>query len=326
MSKTLNPTFAKLVQILNDGEYHDGTSLGMTLGVSRSAVWKAIKKLQSYQVKLSVIKGKGYALLEPLTLLDVNSIMSQVRHRAIGLYLFESVTSTNTVIKSIQSSDLIKVCLAEQQTQGRGRMGREWFSPFGKNIYFSCSYPFHKDVGELSGLSLVMSLAVIKTLNQQGVRKGLFVKWPNDLLYENKKIAGSLIEIQAETHGMCHAVIGVGINVNLLQDEGCQSISRPWTSISEILKSHIDRNTLCASLMNHLIDYLQRFDQEGFVPFIKEWQQVDCLVGQWITLKHVNETFVGRVRGINSDGHLLLEREDGEIQAFSSGDTSLHLE
>jgi len=320
VNKKLGENLVKLVSLLNDGQYHDGTTIGHELHMTRSAVWKLIKKLKSYHIKLDSIKGKGYALVEPLILLDIQRIKSALNE--VNVTIFESVDSTNAYLRSIKQCDAINICLAEQQTQGRGRFNRKWHSPFAKNIYLSCLYPFQKEVSELSGLSLVVSLAVIKTLQNAGVNEKLFVKWPNDILHDHKKISGSLIEIRAETHGACHAIIGVGVNVNMLADED-EFISQAWTSIQQTLNTYIDRNKVCMSLLNNLFDYLQRFEQEGLLPFVSEWSAADCLTHQWIAVANVNETVEGRVMGINEQGHLLLELKNGNTRAFASGDTSI---
>lgn len=319
MNKKLNANLVKLVNLLSDRQYHDGTSIGDKLDMTRSAVWKAIKKLSSYQIRIDSVKGKGYALQEPLVLLDQNKIKKSFPHTDITI--FENVNSTNTYLKAIKS-DRAVVCLAEQQTHGRGRFNREWHSPFAKNIYFSCLYPFQKDVSELSGLSLVVGLAIVKTLKDCGIHKKLFVKWPNDIIYDNKKISGSLIEIQAETHGVSHTIIGVGVNVNMLKDEG-KSISQAWTSMQQILGEYVDRNKVCVNLLDNFFDYLQRFESGGLQAFMDEWKKADGLFGQAIAVTSFTETIEGRAMGINEQGHLLLKMKNGKVKALPSGDTSI---
>lgn len=321
MSKKLNPSLMKLVSLLNDGEYHDGNTIGEQLQMTRAAVWKLIKKLGQYAINIDSIKGKGYALRESLILLDGERIQKNLTGD-VDLVVFENIDSTNAYLRSIKQHDAITVCLAEQQTSGRGRFNREWYSPFAKNIYLSCLYSFHRDISELSGLSLVISLAVIKTLKAFGVDEKLFVKWPNDIVYDQKKISGSLIEIQAETHGSCHAVIGVGVNVNMLADAD-QRITQQWSSMQQILGRYVDRNEVCIQLLNTMFDYLSRFEKNGLRSFVEEWQQSDWLMNKMIAVTSVNETIQGRVMGINEQGHLLLALQDGKARAFSSGDTSV---
>jgi BirA family biotin operon repressor/biotin-[acetyl-CoA-carboxylase] ligase len=322
MNKKLNKNFIKVVDILRDGEYHDGTTIGDQLGMTRSAVWKTIKKLESYHIKIDSVKGKGYALLEPLILLDQNKIKKNILLKKVDLSVFESIDSTNTYLSKFKNTNTIKICLAEKQTQGRGRFNRPWYSPFGKNIHMSLLYPFKKDISELSGLSLAISLAIYKTLKQYGMDEKLWVKWPNDILYANKKISGSLIEVQAETHGACQVVIGIPLNVNIMNDEQ-ECITQPWTSLQKIMNTYVDRNILCASLINNLVEHLQQFETHGLSSFIKEWQSNDCLMGKLIEVKNIQENVAGKVQGINEQGHLLLKLKNGNIRAFASGETSI---
>ena len=321
MSKKLNANLIKIVDMLNDGQYHNGSTMGDMLNMTRSAVWKTIKKLAAYDVKIDSIKGKGYALLEPLILLDPKKIKKKLDTEKVDITIFESLSSTNNYLKSLPVSRSIRVCLAEQQTQGRGRLNREWYSPFGKNIYLSCVYPFQKDISELAGLSLVASLAIVRTLQTYGMSDYLYAKWPNDIVYENKKISGCLIEIQAESHGVSQAIIGIGINVNMLHDD--EAIQQVWTSMRKVLAQYIDRNELCARLIMNLLDYLHRFAVQGFAAFIDEWMQGDWLMNKIITLKNFDKKITGKVTGINDQGHLLLRLDDGTVRAFSSGDASI---
>lgn len=321
LNKKQSDSLVKLVSILSDGEFHDGDSLGTALRMTRSAVWKAIKKLQTYGVKVHSVKGKGYALLEPLVLLDIQKIQNSLKSNTLRVDIFETVDSTNQYLKAIKPSQHIHVCLAEQQTSGRGRWQREWYSPYGKNIYLSVLYPFHKDVSVLAGLSLVVSLAVLSTLKQYVADPALVVKWPNDLIFAGMKLSGSLIEIHAETHGVCHAIIGIGINVNMLQDEGV--ISQHWTSLQKITGKYIDRNKLSVELLEALLWYLKKFEEDGFGSFVKEWAQADFLTGQFIELENASRRIQGKVLGVNELGHLVLQLPEGELRTFSSGDTTL---
>ena len=218
MLKKFNDILVKIAGLLSDGEYHDGVTLGKQLGVSRAAVWKMIKKLIHYGIHIEAVKGRGYVLREPLILLDRMQIIescSVPQLRASQIEILESVSSTNDYLKKFKSPASVKFCLAEHQLGGRGRLQRQWYSPFGRNIYLSCLYSFQKDISELAGLSLVTSLAILKALRNWVADEKLAVKWPNDIFFENKKLAGSLIEIQAETHGVSQVIIGIGLNVNM---------------------------------------------------------------------------------------------------------------
>lgn len=318
--KKLSTELIQLVTILNDGQYHDGTSLGYTLGMTRSAIWKMIKKLESYDIQIASLKGKGYALIEPLILLNQKLISKQINQKS-NLMILESVGSTNDILRENKNTN-INICLAEQQTAGRGRFQRDWYSPFAQNIYLSCAYAFNKDISELGGLSLVVGLAVLKTLELYHLPHSLFMKWPNDILYQNRKIAGNLIEIEAESHGLCRAIIGIGINVNLIPRKTIP-INQSWTSLRHEAGHYIDRNQLAISLIDNLLQYLAQFEKDGLLPFVDEWNAVDGLLNQTVTVKNANQKISGQAKGIDTKGHLILELLDGKRQSFSSGDTSI---
>ncbi len=324
MAKTLNPSLHKLITLLSDGAFHDGTALGLKLGISRTAVWKMIKKLEAYDVPLQSQKKIGYALREPLSLLDKTKLKRLLPHKAIKLEIFESLPSTNDYLLANKTSQKIQVCLAEQQTKGRGRFHRAWHSPFAQNLYFSVRYAFNTDISELGGVSLVASLAIAHTLNELKILPDtILLKWPNDIIYDHKKLAGNLVEVQAETHDLCQVILGIGINVNMSKAPA-QHILQAWTSLRNITGQHFDRTTLAASLLNNLIIYLARFAESGLTTFVSEWQKYDALRDKKITLLVGEQSIKGVGCGINAQGHLLLKRDDtGKIQAFSAGETTI---
>ena len=321
MTRQRNASLLRLVQCLQDGAYHDGTQLGAQLGMTRSAVWKAIKKLTNLGVKIHSLKGKGYAMQEPFILLDVTTIQSALA-KACTVSLFESIDSTNTYLRNLKPTSQPLVCLAEQQTAGRGRLGREWHSPFGENIYLSCAYPFQKDLTHLAGLSLVVGVSLIKALTQLGLGADLKVKWPNDVFYFDKKLAGCLIEVQAESHGACHAIIGIGMNVNM-QKAKSRSILTPWTSLYNISGQYQDRNSVVVHIIKQLLADLAVFSEQGFKAFAALWPAYDYLLNRPVTLAVGAEKASGVVQGITEQAHLVLRLPHGELRVFSSGDTSL---
>jgi BirA family biotin operon repressor/biotin-[acetyl-CoA-carboxylase] ligase len=324
-TKLLNKKLVQLVKLLNDGEYHDGKILAASLKIARSTVYKMIKKLQEYNIAIDSVRSMGYSLKESLILLDPNRIKKSLTS-SVELTVLESIDSTNRYLKGQKKKSGIRCCFAEYQSQGRGRLSRCWHSPFGKNIYFSCAYVFKKNVNELAGLSLVVSLSITKTLKTLGITKGLCVKWPNDVLCQEKKISGILIDIHAESHGVTQAIIGIGLNVNMKHDDLKNSengINQPWTSLQEETKTEYDRNYAAAILMQCLLEYLYRFEMNNFLDFMDEWKKVDGLMNKEITL-NCYETFItGKVLGIGPQGHLLLQKSDQTICEFSSGDASI---
>lgn len=323
--KTLSKNLIKLTELLSDGEYHDGTSIGKHLNITRAAVWKVINKLKQYHIPLTSIKGKGYQLESPLQLMDPLKIKKPLRHRSVEIDVLEKTPSTNDYLKSfIKENKKIKVCLAEMQTQGKGRLDRAWHSPFGENIYFSMLCPFEKDLSELSGLSLVVSLAICHAIEScvDMTNNQLNVKWPNDILLNQKKLAGILIEIQAESNGYCQVIIGTGINVNMKKVSN-KKIAQAWTSLLNVTEKYQDRNVLSAAIADCLIDYFERFSTEGLSAFSQEWAQRDSLINKPISILIRNKKQHGTCIGINDQGHLLLKTKDGEELSFSSGEATL---
>jgi len=312
-----------VANLLSNEAFHDGSSIGKQLNISRTAVWKIIKKLESYGVKINSVKGKGYALHEPLVLLDEKKIQQQLT-TPIHIDVFEEISSTIDHIKNNLSSNEIRVCLAETQTHGTGRFQRQWHSPFGKNIYLSMLYTFDKDMSELSGLSILIGLAICSAIDEHcKLNQPVMIKWPNDIICDNKKLAGSLVQIHAETNGYCQTIISVGLNVNMKDDDE-SNISQPWGSLSSVSNQHYDRNILAAKLINHLVSYLEKFDAHGFEPFLSEWQQKDFLYDRDVKLTSQQQTHQGIGQGVTKQGFLVLKKDDETIQKFSSGDTSLN--
>jgi BirA family biotin operon repressor/biotin-[acetyl-CoA-carboxylase] ligase len=242
--------------------------------------------------------------------------------KPIHFHLFEEIDSTNRFLKELASDSSIQICCAEKQTQGRGRFGRQWFSPFGENIYFSGRWEFNCCLSRLSGLSLVVGLAILASLRERHLAKDLRIKWPNDLLWKHKKLGGILIEINAETNGCSHAIIGIGMNVNRATHQEAL-IDKPWCSLYAITGNYFDRNRLLAPLIHHLDNYLDKFLGTGFAAFVDEWQNLDYLKDQLIQVSQPRGSMSGVACGVNEWGQLCLRDEQGQMHYLSSGDTSL---
>ena len=316
--KELHSNLIKIIDCLNEGGYHSGLQLGNMVGITRSAIWKSIKKLELYGVPIDSIKNRGYALKEPLNLLNQQWIKKQLKalNRPLDIKVFASINSTNDYLQKQPASSKIKVCIAETQTQGRGRLNHSWHSPFGKNIYLSCRYPFQKDISEMAGLSLVVALVMLKTVREFAPVPQLAVQWPGHIVCANKKLAGTLIELNAEANGRCEAIVGIGLNVNLQAVDGRFA----WISMQQIAEKYLDRNPICVALINNLVHSLQQFEQQGFAAFKQEWLKYDDLLDQQISFQVHGEKFYGQVKGINELGHLLLQISHQEIRSFAVGE------
>ncbi len=254
--------------------------------------------------------------------LDKEKILSKLSNEfrsKVALEVFDTISSTNDYLlrKEKNKNKDIKICIAEEQTKGRGRRGKSWISPKFKNIYFSLNSYLKKE--DLSGLSIAVALSVSEVLNKINVMS--LIKWPNDLLVGNKKICGILIET-AKVGELTKVVIGIGINVNM---EYSELIDQEWTSIKLEKKQSVDRNSIITEMINQLCITLNKFEQEEFDYFLKKFTSLDLLKDKEFTLKDKpNETFIGK--GIDNKGLLIAQNlKDQRIVKFSSGEVSLKL-
>ena len=258
-------------------------------------------------------------------LLDRDLILNQMDHLArkqvTGLIVKASLDSTNSALQRLpitqQSGTAI---LSERQTAGRGRRGRQWFSPKGGNLYLSLGWCFNKPLSELGCLPLVVALSAATALTRNGLQRHR-IKWPNDLLLDGKKLSGCLIEVQGDANGPCHMVMGVGINIQMPSSEATSAIGQPWTDLRTWLPD-CSRNRLAALLLEELIAHCSLFAEKGFTPFKHHWERLDCLKGQQVDVAAGQETLSGTVSGINDSGALLLDT-GVETLSLHSGEVSI---
>ncbi|STX28683.1 biotin-[acetylCoA carboxylase] holoenzyme synthetase and biotin operon repressor [Legionella beliardensis] len=321
--KQFTPIQLQLLNFLGDETCQSGHTIAQQLGVSRTAIWKQINQLTELGLPIKRNTGQGYQLDKPFIALNETAIrhyLSELNYQnEINFNLFATIDSTNRFLKDLPISRTTTICCSEAQTKGRGRFGRKWHSPFGENIYFSGRWQLTCCLSQLSGLSLIVSLAILTSLQQLDIQHGIQLKWPNDLLWQHRKLAGVLIEILAETNGCVQIIIGIGINVNTSNDKA----ETPWCSLREITGQFFDRNQLIATLIYTLDSHLKQFLAQGFKSFQNHWQQVDYLNGRQIEVFQANTSLSGYACGVNEQGQLCLKDEHGNYHYLSSGDTSL---
>lgn len=317
----------QLLKLLADGRFHSGEALGERLGVSRAAVWKALKRLEEQGFPLQSVRGKGYRLPRGASLLDQSQIIGLLpATRAEGWewYLHQELDSTNAEAQRLLSVGGMRplVCLAERQTAGRGRRGRVWQSPYGQNIYMTVVVPFDSGAQRLEGLSLMVGMVLVDTLEAAGY-KGCRLKWPNDVLLEGAKLAGILVEVAGDLTAECAAVIGVGVNV--LMTAPASEIDQAWTSLRLSGQGgSLDRNTMVAGFVARLDAAMELFRVQGFAPFAQRWSEYDAWHGLEVKVTAGASVVEGLNRGVTERGALRLLTVDGE-QQLSGGEVSLRL-
>jgi BirA family transcriptional regulator, biotin operon repressor / biotin---[acetyl-CoA-carboxylase] ligase len=321
----MRPLTARVLKLLADAEFHSGEVLADALEMSRGSVWHAIRELEALGLDVYKVPGRGYRLSHPVLLLDAAQVERHLGALAprFALELCTSVDSTSTRLleRAAQGANAPTVVAAEWQSGGRGRLGRAWHSAIGGGLMFSLLWRFGRGAGALSGLSLATGVAVARGVEALGA-SGIELKWPNDILWSRRKLAGILIELQGDALGPTVAVIGIGINVRLsAADHG--RIGQPATDLAAACGAVPDRNLALARLLTELYRTLDAFGENGFVPLRTEWQRRHVHQDQRVTLLLPGGvTASGYARGVGEDGSLLLETQAG-IKRYHSGEISL---
>jgi BirA family biotin operon repressor/biotin-[acetyl-CoA-carboxylase] ligase len=325
----VTPAQFALVQRLASGDFVSGEILGADMGISRAAIWKQLQQLQEYGLDVESVKGRGYRIPGGLDLLDKAAIADELgpqgRACLTTLHLEPVLDSTNSwLLRRLAAGTVTPgtACLAEQQSQGRGRRGRAWISPFGRNLYCSLGWEFEQGVAALEGLSLAVGVAAVSALGKLGL-PGVSLKWPNDLLWHGRKLGGVLLEITGDASGVCQVVIGVGLNVSMPEPLAA-TIDQPWVNLAEIAGdgSLPSRSRLAGVLLDEIILMLCQFQQQGFAPFHVQWEVCNAHAGQHVTMVTPSAQIGGRVLGVNSRGGLRLQVDNRE-QIFLGGEISL---
>lgn len=308
----------KLVTLLSDGQFHSGQQLGLELGMSRAAINKHMQVLRDWGLDIFTVTGKGYSLSQPIQLLDQDKILSRLSSGQV--FVLPVTNSTNQYliehIDALQSGD---ACVAEYQQAGRGRRGRQWFSPFGANLYLSMYWRLEQGPAAAVGLSLVVGIVMAEVLQKLGADK-VKVKWPNDLYMNDKKLAGILVELSGKAGDSANVIIGAGINL-LMKEPDSNIVNQAWANLQES-GLQIDRNELAIELVSALRESLQIFEVEGLKAFIDRWQPLDNFLDRRVKLLIGDKTIFGIARGIDEQGALRLEI-DGVIKTFIGGEISL---
>lgn len=312
----------QLIDILADAQVHSGEQLGEQLGMTRSAINKHIKTLRSWGLNIETIAGKGYKLPYQINLLSKEAIKKQVD--GVNIIVESVIDSTNQYmlerINSLKSGD---TCLAEYQSAGRGRRGRQWISPFGCNLYLSMYWKLDQGPAAAVGLSLVVGIVIAEALNKISQDK-VKVKWPNDLYMNDKKLAGILVELTGKTGDAAHIIIGIGINIGMNKNniENANTITQEWSSLRDEVEN-IERNELSANIIKSLRKSLVIFEREGLEPFLERWFKLDNFLNRPVKLLIGNDVITGVERGINDQGALLLQKDNDEIIPYIGGEISL---
>jgi BirA family biotin operon repressor/biotin-[acetyl-CoA-carboxylase] ligase len=314
-----------VLRLLSEHEFRSGQALASRLNISRASVWGALNEAQAAGLRIQRVHGRGYRLPRALDWLDEDAIARRLGGTGITLQVVPCVESTNSALLSLAETGAASglALAAEVQTRGRGRLGRAWHSGIAGALTFSLLWRFERGVSGLAGLSLAVGVAVARVLNREGVAVGL--KWPNDVLWQGRKLGGILIEVRGDSLGPCAAVIGIGLNVRLDAADR-KRIDQATADFSDALAPPLGRSRWLAALLAELAATLTTFAQSGFAPFRGDWIGSSMHQGEEVHLRLPDGRSVrGVSRGVDEQGRLLVDTGE-RLETYLSGEVSMRVE
>lgn len=316
----------RLLKLMSDGGFHSGESLGKELGISRAAVCKQIHKWELRGQSFDIVPGRGYRWRAPIEWWSEAALLAvmppSTRSIVSRLHIDETAGSTNTLAMEFLAREQRPgaVFIAEEQTAGRGRRGRQWLAPLGMGFYASLTWVFDDGVSALQGLSLAVGLAVASALARYGV-KGVGLKWPNDIMVGDAKLGGVLIEMQMDGDGRCLVVIGVGLNL-----AACPllwGLQREVAVVEDSLDGQLlERNRIGGMVLGDILALLADYGPGSFAALRSKWCELDVLQGRHVVVEGGGVSGIGR--GVDAQGALQID-VGGEIRTVNSGEVSLRL-
>lgn len=305
---------------LADGAWHSGEALAREAGCTRAALAKRVQRLRDrYGLACEAVAGRGYRLEQPLDLIDASSLKAALAGRAGVCHALWQVDSTNRWLLDADPADDPQLCIAEQQTAGRGRRGRSWESPFAAGLMLSVAVRFESPSTGLGALPLALGTAVAGVLAELGVASA-GLKWPNDLLCAHGKLGGLLCEARGEMGGSFRVVAGLGLN--LRHFDALDTLDQPACALQRLLPAMPSRTELAARMGRALLGACTRYGRDGFAPFAADFAARDWLRDRPVTV-HAAQPWQGTARGVNADGALRVERAPGDIVPVHAGDVTV---
>ena len=313
-----------ILKFLREKEYVSGEVLAKKLGISRVAVWKQIQKLKDMGYKIVSDQNLGYCLVSRPDLLLPQEIQRGLSTNYIGkeIYYFPELKSTNIIAKekALHRTEAISegiIIIAERQSAGKGRLGRKWFSPAGgiwlSIILYPQLSPFY-----ISRITLMTAVAVVKAIKVCTQIESQ-IKWPNDILINEKKVCGILTEMSAELDIINWVVVGIGINVNIDNREFPEDIQENTISLKEASDKEVLRVKLAQVFLQEFEKYYEILKRREFSSILKEWKLYSHTLGKKITVDMGERIITGEAMDINESGALILKKEDGELVEIISG-------
>ena len=295
------------------GEYVSGQKISEELGISRTAVWKHIRVLKSRGYVIESYTKRGYCLMEAPELLLPELVGEGLQTKVFGkkIHYTEKVDSTNNVAKKLaeEGAEEGTIVLAEEQSGGRGRLERSFLSPFAQGVWFSLILRPTFLPMEVSKMTLLAAVALTKALHKMGLVE-CGIKWPNDILVNDRKVVGILTELNASMERINYLVMGIGINTSLTKKELPKDLRKTVTSFT-IENVPVHRQALLQEVLLQLERYYEIAETEGFKPILAEWKVLSMMMGKEVEVSEPGRSFTGKAVDLDDSGNLIVETEAG---------------
>ncbi len=323
-------TEQKLLYILENqkGVSISGQQLAQELNVSRAAIWKAIKQLEKSGHKITAIKKKGYALQEGSDVLTVQAILPHVKqeYKHIEIIMLDSVSSTNTYAKQMAEKGAVhgSVVIANEQTQGKGRLGRKFSSPKGSGLYMSVILKENLNVQNTQSITCAAAVATCRAIKKIDSAQDVQIKWVNDLYKNGKKFCGILCEAQTDlqTGGISDIVVGIGVNVKVPNEGFDEEIKHIATAAFD-KNSVVTRAHLAANILNELLYICDNLPNSAFM---QEYKKLNLVPGKNIIIMQSGKEEEGIAQSITDEGHLKVITNSGEEKTLTFGEVKIILQ
>lgn len=304
-----------------------GTELSRGLGISRAAIWSHISDLRAVGYDIEASPHLGYRLVSAPDRLLADDLLSRLEGSPLigrDIRVFRETLSTNEIMGKLARDEVAEgaVVFAESQTGGRGRLGRTWVSPAGRGLWFSVLLRPPMLPQEMTRLTVAAATSLARAINRQtGIRPE--IKWPNDILIRGRKTAGILTEMQTEPDRIRHAILGIGVNVNLEPDDWPGELRRSATSLRIEAGEAIDRPALAVRILKELDGDYRKICGGGFAEIAAEWADQCSTLGQWVRVRTGGRVVRGRAESLDSDGALLVRNDHGQLDRIIGGDVTV---
>lgn len=310
----------------NQNNFISGEKISEKFGITRAAIWKHIKSIKEDGYEIESVSRKGYKLISSPDLLTFEEVNPYLNTNYIGkdIKYYNTIDSTNTKAKELGTFGAKEgtVVISEEQIGGRGRLGRTWVSPKFKGIWMSIILKPNIEPMEASKVTQIAAASVCMSINKLGLNSA--IKWPNDIILNNKKICGILTEMSGELNKVNYIIVGIGINVNMESEDFPGDIKNIATSIKIESGKKVKRKELVASIFNNFETLYDEFIKSGTIEkSINICRENSALIGKQVKIIKRSEEVFAKAIGLTEDGELMVEYNDGKVDKIVSGEVSV---